>query len=236
MSNWFSHSGDLGDVIYSLPTIRKAGGGVLYLFNSPGKTTHVMTKERVEVIRPLLLQQPYIEDVKFWEEHEAQDHSLNGFRNHWAVDRNLADMHLGTHGFDWTGRQESWLQVDYPVGQFPVIFARSPRYHGWGSLWPEVYARYRDKAAFIGLESEYQEFAKLIGPCTFARVSNFLEVARFIKGSKLFVGNQSAPAAIAEGLKVRMILEVCPWCANCNFNRFGRINYDRERLELPDVS
>ena len=31
MVKTFLHSGDLGDIIYSLPTIRKLGGGILYL-------------------------------------------------------------------------------------------------------------------------------------------------------------------------------------------------------------
>jgi ADP-heptose:LPS heptosyltransferase len=39
-------------------------------------------------------------------------------------------------------------------------------------------------------------------------VSNFLEMASVIKGSMFFIGNQSFPFSIAEGLKKRRLLEV----------------------------
>ena len=34
----FKHSGDIGDIIYSLVTIKKMGGGILYLDTSGGIT------------------------------------------------------------------------------------------------------------------------------------------------------------------------------------------------------
>ncbi len=39
-------------------------------------------------------------------------------------------------------------------------------------------------------------------------VVNFLELAAVIAGSKLFIGNQSFPFSIAEGLKATRLLEV----------------------------
>jgi ADP-heptose:LPS heptosyltransferase len=54
--------------------------------------------------------------------------------------------------------------------------------------------------------------------------ADLLSVARIIAECDLFVGNQSCAAAIAEGLKRRMILEVYPPQANCCFDRPGRIN------------
>jgi hypothetical protein len=45
-------------------------------------------------------------------------------------------------------------------------------------------------------------------------VSNFLELARVIAGCKFFIGNQSFPFAVAEGLKVPRALELCFECPN----------------------
>ena len=48
---------------------------------------------------------------------------------------------------------------------------------------------------------------------------NFLEVAQLIAGSKLFIGNQSAPYAVAEGLKHNSILEVTLPSPDCIYER-----------------
>ena len=46
------------------------------------------------------------------------------------------------------------------------------------------------------------------------QVNDFLELAGIIAGCKLFIGNQSFPFSIAEGLKVPRILEVYYKAAN----------------------
>ena len=48
----------------------------------------------------------------------------------------------------------------------------------------------------------------------YKNVSNFLEFAGIIAGCKFFIGNQSFPFAVAEGLKVKRVLEVCFECPN----------------------
>jgi hypothetical protein len=42
----------------------------------------------------------------------------------------------------------------------------------------------------------------------FLRTDNYLQLAQVIQGSLMFIGNQSSPYAVAEGLKVRRVLEV----------------------------
>src|SRR5580765_1733925 len=100
----FKHSGDLGDIIFSLPTIRALGGGVLYLDPTGGETeprvkeplklrTHTkLTAAAIDSLRPLLLLQEYIADVRFWG-GEPVDHNLDEFRRS-APQLNLADAHL----------------------------------------------------------------------------------------------------------------------------------------------
>ena len=48
----------------------------------------------------------------------------------------------------------------------------------------------------------------------FYKVNNFLEMATIIAGSKLFIGNQSFPFSLAEGLKANRLLEVYFQCPN----------------------
>lgn len=229
----FSHSGDLGDIIYSLPTIRACGGGNLTLFHFPGRTAHGMSQEKTDRIKPLLECQDYIGEVKF--SHEFIDHSINGFRNHRAAG-NLADMHLATHGLDWTHRVKKWLTVD-PDSQAEVIINRTQRYNNHGFDWGAAVSKYAGKMAFIGSPEEHGIFVDQFGHVPYIHADNLLKVARLIAGCKLFIGNYSAPSAIAEGLKHPMVIEVCPDHNHqlAIFQRMGCIlGWDR-MVEWPDV-
>jgi hypothetical protein len=224
---WFGHSGDLGDIVYALPTLKAAGGGVLYLYHQPGKTWHGMDAQRAASLRSLLILQPYIEDVVFCEQGRppgATDHDLNGFRDHGRPGRNLADMHLATHGLGPEARDSAWLEVDEPIAESSVVFARSIRCRNERFPWKRVWDAYRGQSGFVGTAAEHDEFCRSVGPVPHVRTADLRELSRVIAGSGLFVGNQSCPAAIAEGLKQRMILEVFPPLPNCCFDRPGRIN------------
>lgn len=235
---WFGHSGDMGDVIYALPAVKAAGGGVLYLYHQPNKTWHGMDAEKAANLRSLLILQPYIHDVVFCPEGHppgASDHDLNGFRDHGQPGRNLADMHLATHGLGPEPRAAPWLAVDRPIAEVRVVFARSARCRNDGFPWKRVWDTYRRVAGFVGTSAEHEEFCRSVGEVPRVSTPTLLDVARAIAGSRLFVGNQSCPAAIAEGLKHPMILEVYPPAPNCCFERLGRINAWNGQIELPAV-
>ncbi|MFL5284399.1 MAG: hypothetical protein ACJ8AW_26260 [Rhodopila sp.] len=224
---WFGHSGDMGDIIYALPTIRAFGGGILYLYHQAGKTAHGMDVTKANSLASLLLLQPYIENVIFCPSGHppnAPDHDLNGFRDHWKPGRNLADMHLATHGLGPEHRNEQWLTVDFSTPAQPVIFARSLRYQNNNFPWSRIWQRFKTRAGFIGTCAEHRAFCEVVGWVPLIHTPDLRAVARTIAECHLFVGNQSCPAAVAEGLKRPMILEVYPEQANCGFERPGRID------------
>ena len=68
--------------------------------------------------------------------------------------------------------------------------------------WPALIAQHGHRMAFVGLEPEYVEFCKLQPAINvpWHKTANFLELARVINGSKVFIGNQSSSQAIALGL------------------------------------
>jgi hypothetical protein len=164
---------------------------------------------------------------------DGSDHNLNGFRDHGQPGRNLADMHLATHGLGPEHHDTAWLRVDEPITDHRVIFSRSTRYRNERFPWQRVWKAYRGAAAFVGTTEEHEDFCRRIGPVPFVPTNDLLAVARVIAGSRLFVGNQSCPSAIAEGLKKRMILEVFPALPNCCFERPERIEVWDDRIELP---
>jgi len=234
--NIFSHSGDIGDIIYALPTIKAKGGGELILFNSPGKTSHGMTEEKVNRIRPLLELQPYIRSVK-WSSNPIES-SLNGFRDHTRRHGSLCDAHLATQGLGWEHRAEPWLVVDKKVHAFDVIIQRSPRYNNNNFPWKRIVETYSgNNIGFIGFEDEYVRFCSSFGDVNLVEANNLLEVTQIIAGSKLYIGNQSSPLAIAHGLFHNVIMEVATDhnSHHCIFQRMGCIIGWDHKVILPKL-
>ena len=68
--NTFKHSGDIGDIIFSLPTIKALGGGKLYLDPEGGesspyvkwmhKTRTKLNAKTIESLRPVLELQQHL--------------------------------------------------------------------------------------------------------------------------------------------------------------------------------
>lgn len=77
---------------------------------------------------------------------------------------------------------------------------------------------------FLGLESEYRDFVREFGHISFIPTKNLLEVANLIASAILFIGNQSCPLAIAEGLHKRTIVECCCFAMDCIHRRPGNIH------------
>jgi hypothetical protein len=96
-----------------------------------------------------------------------------------------------------------------------IVVSRTERYHSpfdWGVL-----ADWKDRAVFVGTQHEHEGFIRQTGIFIPWRCTNtWMELAGVIRGSKLFIGNQSMAYAIAEGLKHPRVLEVCCLCPNCD--------------------
>jgi len=220
----FKHNGLSGDIIYSLPTIKALGGGILYL--NPEQTVGHITDESAQMITPLILAQPYIADVKIYN-GEKIDYDLGLFR-HCSFDLaniNLVEAHLKTFGLPIELKNEQWL---FNVGtkkvyEKNIVFHRSHRHHGDNFPWELLEIEFGWQGVFIGLESEHKEFTDEFD-CSYIphyQVEDFLEMAEIINGADYFFGNQSLPFAISEGLHGLNFLEICPPCPNCIFYRNG---------------
>lgn len=241
----FYHSGDLGDVIYSLITVRELGGGEFLL--GPDNQTAMATREkmspqRADAIIPLLESQAYIHSAEFSEymPHSVR-YDLNQMRTlirSGRIDRkpgyNLARAYLAAFGLALENDKKPWLTID-PVHVAPVVFARSPRYRDPKFRWDRVVEKYKGSSVFIGSNDEHSDFVKLFGRVPHHKTKNLLDVARVISGAKLFVGNQSCPYSIAEGLKKDSILETYPAGSNTIFDRDGVIRAVSEQTVLPEI-
>lgn len=220
----FSHSGDLGDILYSLPTVRALGGGHLILTNRVN-TRAQMSLRSFNNLAPLLRCQPYLAKVSYCITPPTVDYDLDQFRAYWANNlcygKSIAYFHAKTFGMDINLDTEPWLFVDKSRSVYTpfVVFARSTRYRSPDFPWKTVYNEYRKEAVFIGTHDEWLDFCTAVGPVKHYPTPDLREMARIIAACALFVGNQSCPYAIAEGLKKPVIQEVHVEDPNCLFKR-----------------
>ena len=231
----FVHGQDIGDVIYGMPCMRDSGGGKLVLFHDERQPhSHALTAQRFGLLQPLLALQPYIESSEHKAAWQVIPGGFNAFRKFAHGGTNLISAHY--RGMGMMSRHPApWLTVDRREHKADVIFARSPRWTNpqRPAIWRKLYDAYGDKAVFVGVESEWQDFVQTVGPIRFAPTRNFLELARIIAAAKLFCGNQSAPLAIAMGLGIKSVVEICPGADNCRF--VGNINAIDASFTPPPV-
>jgi hypothetical protein len=214
----------MGDIVYSLPTIQAFGGGDIWL----RKSNHY------DSLCVLLEEQPYISgvcselpdkdgyvDLDLYRKVERKAFGKGEFKH-------LAVCHLEAFDKDFDLEQQWLFNID-PLHIAEVVINRSTRYHDREEINWELLKSY--KVAFVGWLHEYEQFCKKAGfKPPFYKCLDALEMARVIKGSKLFVGNQSLGFAIAEALKHPRVLEV--FCGNANCIPFGNDGYTHlnERL------
>lgn len=244
----FYHSGDLGDVIYSLPAVRELGGGDLTLGpdNRSGMSTRAKMDERnAALLLPLLEAQPYLHSAT-WSPTLPADtrYDLNSMRlllRDYRLDMqtgyNLVRCYLRAFGMALNNDEPAWLQVGEPRALAPVVINRSPRYHDPAFRWDRVLAAYAGNVIFIGHPDEHAAFCRA-WQCKvpFEPTATLLDAARLIAGCSLFIGNQSCCYAIAEGLKKPAVLEVCPAGSNTLFQRRDVLHGVGERTVLPVIA
>jgi|GEM_PF-965832 len=224
----FYHSGDIGDVIYALPTIRALGGGILYLgpeVNQPFgvRPRQGITEKTCENLRGLLEAQPYIHQVVFAPKSPVVDYDLNKFRLYWkgffksdlealwARKRwfksfPLAWINAAAFGVDFDETQP-WLSAQKNGCHKAIIIARSERARGKMFPWRDIVKRIGLDCAFVGTPQEHQDFCNRFGRVEFLPTPTLLDLAVVIAGAELFIGNTSAPLAIVQGLAKKRIVE-----------------------------
>lgn len=244
----YRHAGDVGDLLFALPAVRHNGRGIVYL-EAANYTRVPLTPDNWRGIDRILKAQPYIDDVRQWK-GEPTDINLNDFRS--AMFRHVRHRHhIDRHIADWTAmvcnlptsiKDEPWLTIPDPIAVAPVVISRSgpgrpPHsvYHGQNFPWGQVLRKYGKDAVFVGTELEHEIFQAVFGDITWYPTATLFEVAQVIAGAKLFIGSQSAPNAIAQGLGVATVLEIWHQGPNSSGWRKNHINGWDHKCPLPDI-
>lgn len=221
----FKHTGDIGDVVYTLPAVRHMGGGRVLLSTrglhppKPDGTPSGLSEATARMLAPLLEAQPYVDGVGEWDGREV-DVDLDAFRDGRDFNLgNLCGMILGHFGTPFDDVSRPWLSCR-PRHEARAVFARSFRYRNEQVMYGVLRRKHPD-AVFVGLPEEHADFVARFGHIPFRPVADFLEMAEVIAGAEVFVGNQSSPLAIAVGLGKPYVQEVCRKSPNCVFDLPG---------------
>ena len=232
----FKHSGNMGDVIYSLPTIYTLSRqGRAHVHLNPnvkghyGKKAHplgqvMLSEKAITMLRPLLLAQPQIASCDIYGGSQSIDYDLDVIRKYPFSLKfgNIARWYFLVYAMN-ADLGKPWLAVDADTQMRDfVVVARSQRHQAPGIDYS--FLRKFDKLMFVGVEAEFHEMRSMVPKIDYRPVSDFLEMARMIAGCRFFIGNQSFPFSLAEGLKVRRLLEVYHLSPNVNVE--GPDGYD----------
>lgn len=203
--NVFNHSGAQGDIIYSLPTIRKLGGGILNL-NLPD----VIVKN----LYPLLSIQEYIHGIDYSD--FAITHDLDLFRKQELLAfTHLSISHLKAFNLDLKGWNEPWIRLpneDMGFGGYAVV-NRTPRYPSAGFDWDKEIEYLKDTYGTVYFVGDEQDNIFILEHVKF---TNALHLSMFIKGAQMFTGNPSLCVALAEGMGRTYRMVQPDGITNCN--------------------
>jgi hypothetical protein len=216
------HGGHVGDLIWHLPSViwltkhyglRKAR---LYVRTDvpvgPGEISHPcgrvqITRAFAESIIPFLKMQDYLEDARIWQGEDV-DVDLDVFRRTgFPFDRGDNAKWVG-HAIPCAPRLwQPWLTVRDAMPNGMILVNRTLRNQN-----PAIHYRFLlryPEVRFVGLREEYEQFKKEVN-IRWQETKTFLDLARLIAGCRLFIGNQSAAYALAQGLMAPRVLEVSP--------------------------
>lgn len=227
----YKHSGSLGDIIYSLPVIKKMGAGQLFIppnelkntCQKYGYNTSIMHKQHngcmtmndILQLKPLLEAQSYITKVSIGLPLEYVD--LDKFRGYLfrRFHGNYVQAYLETFNlpFTYNDSADPWMEVDAKMIA-PYVVCRTPRYITDEPLASkrhyEMARQYLfDKnAVFVGTEEEHKNYELAIDmKIDHYKVKDFLELAQVIAGCSRFIGNQTFAYSLAMALGRPAILE-----------------------------
>ena len=222
----FNHSGNIGDVLYSLNFAREfaaANGEARFIMNLQknvplelqrdhpcGKM--LMNDSACAFLRPLLAFQPCIAEVSVSDAPPEGSIDLSQFRNlplcHSAGDVRYYYYALTPHPLPKDFASPALVAAHDGRTAGKIVVFRSARYHN-----PLVnYGGLKDFAGqmlFVGLPNEYEDFCRTEFKIPYQPVENALEMAGLMNSAKLVIGNQCGLFAIAEQLKVSRWLESC---------------------------
>ena len=218
----FLHYGHLGDIINSLPIIKKISEKrecSLYIQKDKSIPEHVLSKDHpfgnvylseqsILKLLPLLKKQKFLNKVEIYNDQKI-DIDLNFFRD-LPINFNIDSVRWYFHLTGvFPNLSESYLTTD-KVAKYKnyIVIMRSLRRQN--NQIDYSFLNSYENIIFLGLKDEYTDLKSKIKKLEHFDSKNFLELASIINSAKLFIGNLSFGYALAEALKIPRLLESGP--------------------------
>lgn len=212
------HSGNGGDIIYSLPTVKTLGIRhiILNVYRSPDPLRK-LAEEMARSLAPLLLAQDYLDRVTIVSAGVPLervdpgcidvDYVLDRFRLEDISSLHLIQAHARAMQVD-VDPNEPFLSVPENNGENSPELALSltPRYRVLTEEFVRELTLYFEDMIILAVPEEWRAVSGI--PGRIRKCQDFLQMAQLIQRARLFIGNPSLPSAIAEGLKVQRLVDL----------------------------
>jgi len=205
-----------GDILATIPYMKELGGGkVLIIKNLPTVPNwHPVNHGGAEMLIPFIKSQGLDADVITHTDlcMFEYDHDMD-FRVHNGWPGKTGDMLTWNSFFYgvYPDMTKPFFKIDEVKKENFILVTRTARYHNLGIDYSYLNEIDIPKK-FLGTGSELNAFASKFGIKDIVHhpVKDYLEAAKLIKSSRLYITNQTSHCVLAEGLAVNRVLEICP--------------------------
>lgn len=232
------HSGNAGDIIYSLPAIRQLSRlcnnqpvdvylylnqpanyyeGAVHNVKNDGKDV-MLNEYMLKMLKPLLESLDYIGKVEQWVDQQIVI-NLDRIRKIPDEYSLMPNGHISRWYFYTTPELTCDLsEQSIPtkgLGEYSeaIVVNRTHRYRNPGIDYSFL-NKIETPVYFVGTLAEYDDFIYMVTKAKYLKVTDFLQLSHIISSCKLFIGNQSMCFAIAEQMKTPRLVELCRFAPN----------------------
>ena len=219
-SKTFYHSGEIGDLLYSLQSIKHIGDGDLYIGNNlnttflPHETTSRPLKplnwKTYRFLQEFVESQHYINKFVYGVPRTI-DYNLNYARRvihtHIYLNHTETYMHACGLPINPIDNHTPWIEVANKKELAPITVVRTERRHSPNFPWKLIVDKFKHDMVFIGTKDEYDSFTNENGIIPHFNSDRLIAIAEVVNGAKLHIGNSTSLTIIAEGLKKRIVFE-----------------------------
>lgn len=192
--------GRMGDLIHALWVVKNTPG-IHDLYITDRRDLHSdgflhPIEKTIEELAPIINVQNYVSSFQVYNDEQATN--LNLWRRH-AYSASWTQLLSNTFGVPTVGGK--WIEHSRTATGFfdKIVVHCSVHEARRGHHWEIVMDKYGEQCVFVGSPEEYSAFGY---PMPHHQPGDLSEYFNIINSCKFFIGNQSAPLAIAHALDV----------------------------------
>lgn len=195
----------MGDLIHALWVVKNTPG-IHDLYITDRRDLHsdgfiYPIDKTLEELAPIISGQNYVSTFQVYNDEPATN--LNLWRR-YAYSASWTQLLSNTFGVPAAGGK--WIEHPKDRAEFSdkIVVHCSVHQARRGHHWPVVMDKYEGQCVFVGTPEEYQAFGYQppFYQLPFYQPANLSEHFNIINSCKFFIGNQSAPLAMAHALDV----------------------------------